>query len=425
MASASKQKGILGIAGACCSSEVVPKIEAYLKKWYGYRMSQGVSLLAVLANIDELPAIQALLRIASRHRTPKFRKEAYKFIEEIAERNNWTIQQLEDRTIPTGGFDDHREMEMDYGSRKFTAVLMPDLKVVVRTMEDKVLKSTPQPGANDDEEKAKEAKKALSSAKKEVKQVISKQNERLFEAMITEKQWDFGEWDTYYNHHPIMSSLCQGLVWTATREGEPPISFRPLDDMSLSDVADNEVILTPEHKVQLSHSTKVRKEEAKAWEKHFKEYKLKPTIQQFGKEPFELPSDMGASLEISDFDNHVLNCRHLGQKLKKHGFLRGPDEGDGYFFTYCRKLRSIDMEVVVEFSGCQTYLLDDDIALRNLHFTNFQEDESYLTPITKIPLGKVPPILLSESYNQIKEIASKAEHNPEFEGRDKPWRDSR
>ena len=119
--SAQKEKGILAVAGACCGVRAVPVVEHYLKTYYGYRVHQCRALIRMLSWIDHPSAIQVLLSVSSRFRTAGIRKEAEACVNELAERKNWTIAELADRTIPTAGFDADLQLVLDFGSRTFTA----------------------------------------------------------------------------------------------------------------------------------------------------------------------------------------------------------------------------------------------------------------------------------------------------------------
>ena len=131
--SAQKEKGILAVAGACCGAGAVPVVEQYLKTFYGYRVHQCRALIRMLSWIDHPSAIQVLLSVSNRFRTAGIRNEAEACVHELAERKNWTIAELADRTIPTAGFDDALQLVLDFGSRTFTASLDDELKLHLRS----------------------------------------------------------------------------------------------------------------------------------------------------------------------------------------------------------------------------------------------------------------------------------------------------
>ena len=128
--SAIASKGLLAIFRRLCGGAGrAPGRNAGLKEWYGTRAAQGKSLIIMLAWIEHPSAIQLMLSVGSRFRTKSFQEEATRQAETLAERKGWTLAELADRTVPSGGFDETGILELSYGERQFTARLLPDFKV--------------------------------------------------------------------------------------------------------------------------------------------------------------------------------------------------------------------------------------------------------------------------------------------------------
>ena len=147
-------------------------------------------------------------------------------------------------------------------------------------------------------------------------------------------------------------------------------------------------------------------------------HKVKPTFEQFRADLYTLSEDDQWDTEIDDFKDHVLECRAIGSRLKKYGYQMGPKEDDSYFYTWVKQLENLDVDVVIQFSGCQHFMQDEKVALRNLHFTKHYRTEVYHGRKVKLPLARVPPVLLSEAYSQFKEVAKNTDLDPGFEGMD-------
>ena len=67
------------------------------------------------------PLIIQFYSISRRYRAASIQAKARQLITQIAQRNNWTEDELADRTIPTAGLDDSGVLTLDYGERSFTA----------------------------------------------------------------------------------------------------------------------------------------------------------------------------------------------------------------------------------------------------------------------------------------------------------------
>jgi hypothetical protein len=355
---------------------------------------------------------------------------AGEFVKEIAEREGWTIDELADRTIPDAGFarpedDEGRPvgteavLVLDYGPRQFTVKLDDDLEPVVTTAEGKVVKSLPAPAKNDDAEKAKEAKKAFSEAKKQAKDVVKRQGERLYEALCTQRSWPFDDWKRYLADHPIVGRQCVRLAWAAFEPGEDGKflgCFRPLEDGSLTNEEDAAVTFPPDAVVRLAHQANVPATVGEAWRQHFADYDVEPLFVQFGRETYVLPEAKQKEAEVKDFEGHCLTTFQLRGRANKLGYQRGQAEDGGCFMTYFKPFPSLKLQAVINFTG--SFLPEQDIpaALESLCFERMKEGETAYWRRSTVELGKVPPVLLSECYNDLKQIAA------EGTGYDPEWR---
>lgn len=367
--SAAKEKGILAVASACCGAEAVPPIQNYLKTFYGWRPSQCKSLLAVLSWIDDYSAIGLLIGTSERFRTPSIRKEAERLVKELAERNGWSLDELSDRILPTGGFDAHGEQVIEFGHRSIAVKVDPNLKVHMFNENGKEIRSPPAPRDMDNEEPLKEGKRLLTGAKKAVKAIAKREPDRLYESMCTQRTWRFTDWDRYLNRHPIMTHFCQQVIWAVFEEsadspdgsddspkitpeipGKPIALFRPLDDHSLTDHQDNEVHLEDDAIIRVAHTLTIPSEERGAWIQHIRDYRIKPLIGQFPLDIYRLPEDLKGSTNLEMFKGHVIDGFSLERSAKKLGYVAGPRDGT-YYNNYVRKLIGPGLEMHIEVSG--------------------------------------------------------------------------
>jgi hypothetical protein len=368
----------------------------------------------MLVWIEHTSAIQLLLSVAKRFRTKGIQEEANKYVTILAERKGWTIDELSDRTIPTGGFDEKGEMELDYGTRTFTAKLDKELNVILLDSDGKVIKSLPNSRKDDDEEKAKEAKKLFSGCKKEVNSILKMQKERLYESMCTERKWSFEDWHTYLNKHILIKHYCQNLVWGIFEDNKLIKTFRPLDDGTITDYEDEEVTIKNNEIIRLVHASIVSEDVAKKWLNHFSDYEVIPVFEQFGKEYFILAEDRKDETDIKEFEGYLLEAFTLRGHMTKSGYVRGQAEDGGWFFTYKKNFTGLGMEAIIEFSGNGLPEENRTVALVKLYFVRTSNENSSYQNQT-LTLGEVPPVLLSECRNDLKTVAGAGT------GYDKDW----
>lgn len=395
-------KGLLAVASACAAERAAAPVARFLKEWYGTRAAQGKALIAMLAWIEHPSATQLMLSVGNRFRTKSFQEEATRQAEALAERKGWTLSELADRTIPSGGFDETGTLELSYGQRTFTAHLLPDFKVELHNPDGKKISALPEARQDDDAELAKEAKKAFSAAKKEIKSIVELQTDRLYEALCTERDWSFDDWSSYLNRHPVVRRLVQRLVWgqVETQDGSPRVvqTFRPLDDGSLSDADDNEVQVPAEARVRIAHDSLLSAEQAAQWQTHLADYEVVPLFQQLGKGVYALPAERNHADAIEDFEGHLIETFALRNRALKLGYTRGATEDGGWFYAYEKRFPTLGIVATIEFTGNGLPEENRTVALLKLSFASSHGG--------RLSLGKVPKVLLSECYNDLRLVAA-------------------
>ena len=413
LGSAIGEKGILALAAHTPGHLAVTLLQAYIRDHYP-RRAQIEAMLDGLADGYDPAVIQLLLGIARRYRTASVQEKARLLVERIAQGKGWSQDQLGDRTIPTGGFDDSGRLELSYGERVFVVTLDGAMKPVLHNPDGKEIKALPEPRQDEAPEAAKEAKQQLSSCKKELKQVITMQTARLYEAMCAGRVWPAAEWSEYLLRHPIAGRLVQSLVWLYEDDHGTAL-LRPSDDGSLLDANDDEVELAENSRLRLAHASLLDAQQIAAWQRHFKDYKLKPLFDQLA---HQLPdAALMAGRAIEDRLGWVGDTFGLRSAFGKQGYLRGQAEDGGVFTEYHKDFPSAGLRAQIEFSGSGLPEEQMAAALKTLAFYRLPQswrDEA-------VPLVDVPPVLLAEAYADYHAVArSTGGYDAQWESK-MPW----
>ena len=322
--SCSENKGLLGLTICAPGPDAGALVRRYLKD-NGNKVNQSKALLIALARNPSPAAIQVVLAAANRLKQKTVQGLAKALIDGIAEQRGWSADELADRTIPTAGFDEAGEMELDCGeARLFRAVYRGDGRIDLINPDGKAVKALPAPRGEADKEAVGESKKALANARKEVKQVEDMQRQRLYEAMCVERTWAPETWVTCLQHHPIAGRLCQRLVWLALDgEGRMKSSFRALEDGTLSSNTDERVELVGAAAVELAHQALVSPADAEAWVRHFGDYEVEPLFPQFGNPLLSAKGDVKEATAIEDRKGWMIDTFKLQSAVAKFGYERG------------------------------------------------------------------------------------------------------
>ena len=418
--SATPCKGLLAVAAAMGGPGLVAPSEKYIRTWFGNRMAQCKSLLQMLAWVDHPQAIQVILSIAARFRTKGIQKEAARLADQLAERRGWTREEMMDRTVPTAGFDATGTQVLDYGERQFTARLQEDFSILLTNSDGKAIKALPDAAKSEDPEEVKAVKKDFSAARKELKSVLKLQTQRLYEAMCTEREWPVSEWRHFLLAHPLVGRCCQRLVWIYRPPDGGEITFRPLQDLSLTDVEDEAVVLGNEGTVQLAHPVLLENDCLAAWRTHLADYEVPPLFDQLSHDPISLSTEKLEANALEDFRGHMLSTFQLRGRCGKRGYTRGEVLDAGSFTTYHKTFPGLGIQAVVEFTGSTLPEEDRSAALVSLYFTKFRPGEGggSIYAQRALKLSAVPRVLLSECWHDLRFMAEAGSgFDPDWEKR--------
>jgi hypothetical protein len=393
-------RGILGLATRAEGTFAVQMVRTYMRDHYT-RTAQVKALAEYLSGNPSPAALQMLLSIARRHRTNSVQVLAQALVERIADERGWTTDELADRTIPTAGLDERGILDLEIGSRLYQARLDAEDVLTLYNPDGKVVKSLPQVSDGPDKESAAEAKKTLANAKKELKLVHDFQAKRLYEALCTGRRWQFAEWRRFLLEHPIVGRLVQRLVWLGLDEnGESVGSFRPLEDLTLTDSGDNAV--DPSFAaVRLAHRSLFTAEQGEAWKQHLADYKIEPLFNQLDRPV--LASTAGSS--IDDRTGHIIEAFKLRGAAQKLGYERAQAEDGGWFTQYIKPFAGIAINAVLEFTGSPLPEENRAVAVLEVKFVRARKGQRSGYG-SQLALGDVPPVLLSEVWNDLHQIAA-------------------
>jgi len=174
-----------------------------LCKEHGKKVSQTKALLACLARNPAPAALQVVLGVSNRTKQKSVQAYAGDLVDDAADRRGWSPDELADRTIPSAGLDENGELGLDCGEdRQFKAVYLGDGKLNLLNPQGKPVKALPGPRGDEEKEVVAAAKKQLASARKEIKQTETAQQERLYEALCIGRVWPLELWQSYLVRHP-------------------------------------------------------------------------------------------------------------------------------------------------------------------------------------------------------------------------------
>ena len=437
--SAMADKGLLAFTAGMDDGELAGLVRAFMRDNPGRRAQFDALVRALYANGGRR-ALQVLLGVARRHKMAGIQATAGALVQETASERGWSAEELADRTVPTAGFDGDGLLRLPYGDREFTGRLTPDFKIEVSDETGRTRKSLPPARAGEDAETVKAAKKRLSAARKEAKEVLTLQSERLYEAMCASRTWSAPEWRELLAGHPLVGRLVTRLIWTVAAPGGETaaaedsgrdatgdagsaatagsgvsgeissagaiLTFRPTEDGELIGADDAVVELDERARVGLAHRVQLADEEAAAWREHLADYGVEPLFDQLSA---TAPRVAEGQMEMRDLQGHMTDTLALRGAAVKRGYKRGEVMDAGTFYDYVKGFAALGLSAVLGFTG--SWVPEDKIpcATKGLSFTRGDDDYEY-----EIPLTEVPPVLLAECRADYEALAALGPYDPDW-----------
>jgi hypothetical protein len=410
--SSAETKGLLALARAVPSSHAAAKTRWYLKA-HGQQTSQTSALLELLAAKADPPSLQVVLAAASRLKQKGVQKLAGDLVARIAEDNDWTLDQLADRSVPTLGLDETGRLDLPCGvdRRAYAARLDEALDLVLFNPEGRMVKALP----TGDDEATVDAKAAFADAKKTLAQVVTIQRERLFDAMCSGRVWPSEEWLGDIHGHPVLRKASQQLVWLGVdAEGAVQGAFRPTPEGDFIGADDAPVDPAAFAGIRLAHAMLVEPATDAAWLAHLADHEVSPLFTQFGR---AAPGPVAEDAEgIADRNGWITDTFTLRGLCKKLGYDRGAAEDGGHFGHYLRRFPVAGLIATINFSGNCLPEENMTAVIYDLRFARDRDGK----PAGEVPPAKVPPVLLAECWHDYHAAASKGAFNPDWE-RLSPW----
>lgn len=418
-----KKKWVLYAASIHGRERMVPVLYRQIQEWpehaRGAMAAEAVKALALNGSADALVLVD---QIARKFKFRQVKAAAGEALSYAAEQLGISRDELEDKIVPSLGFDEKMEQVFDYGTRVFRVYLNPSLELEVFDGDGKKLKSLPAPGKRDDEEKAQAANNAFKLMKKQLKTVVGNQKLRLEQAMSVERMWTVDKWQEFFVKNPVMHQFAIGLIWGLYEEGALKATFRYMEDGSFNTVDEEEYELPGEGLIGLVHPIELDQEAVAAWKEQLEDYEVTQPIEQLERTVYRLTEEEKGETELTRFGGKLLNGLSLSGKLQGMGWYRGCVLDGGGYFTFYRKDGDIGVEL--DFSGVFVGDENEEVTVYEAIFYKAGQahggDYGVIKKEDKYRLEEVKPRYFSEIVYQLaKATASSQEQLPYPECKDR------
>ena len=413
-----KRKWVLYAAaihgGDTIVTELCTQIQDWPKNARGAIAAEAVKALALSPSPTALVLVD---QISRKFKYYQVKSAAAQALDYAAQQLGLTRDEMEDRIVPSLGFDEQMERIFDYGKRQFKVVLTPALSLEVYDEKGKQLKNMPTPGKTDDADQAKAANDAWKLLKKQLKTVVTNQKLRLEQALITDRHWSTAQWKELYVKNPVMRQFATGLIWGVYEDKKLSETFRYMEDGTFNTVDEEEYTLPENGSIGLVHVVELSEEVLSAWKEQLSDYEISQPIEQLERPAFCVTEAEKEEMELTRFGGVVINSLSLSGKLQNMGWYKGEVGDGGSFDTYYRY--DGDKNAELDFSGDFIACFDTEVIVYGVHFAQATGGSQQLSPCR---LGEVDPRYFSETVLQLtRATAASTDRRPYPDCKKRRW----
>ncbi|HHK5536493.1 TPA: DUF4132 domain-containing protein [Bacillus mobilis] len=363
-----KKCGILSLYGIYSDDKMVGILKKQIDEWVldmrGKIAADAVRALGLSSSKFALMCIHAM---AFKYKHKQVRNAAKEALSLAAKARGITEEELEDQLVPDLGFNIRGEKKIDFGNRCFTAILTSESKIELETEEGKRMKSLPKPNTKDDIEKAELAKKELVALKKELRNALSMQKQRLEAALSLKRYWSYDTWRSIFLENPIMKQFAPSLIWGEYAEGKLLKMFRYAEDGTFYSMIGEKHEVSSGTVIGLIHPLELSGAEKEMWKEQLENSKIVQPFLQIERPVFV--GEENDKVTVERFGGILLNGRSLFGKMTKLGWVRGSVQDGGVYYTFYKEDTRTGLGAQLSFSGAPIgYEDEEDICVYDIEF---------------------------------------------------------
>ena len=346
-------------------------------------------------------ALMTLHDIAHRVKYKSVRGRAQAIVDEIARERGLTEDELADRIIPDCGLEPDGSKVYDYGPRSFTLMFDAAFKPVFKdNARNKIVKSLPKPGVKDDQDLAEAARADFKEVKKQLKQVITTQQPRLEQAMVTGRRWAPADFTALIARHPLMRHFASRLLWgvfhtKGKKKNTIDFCLRVDEEGALLDTNEDAVAIPDGRLVGLVHPLELDDAILKPWGAVFGDYEIVPPFPQLSRPTYDLSDQKPESKAITGFPTSTIAPGAVRGFIEKDLWLRGNAEDGGVVYSATKHFPGANVTACLNYSpgiyvgGAEW---DEPQVIESVSFWTGEARWSR----SSLELAKVPPTVVSE-----------------------------
>jgi hypothetical protein len=321
-AEAAYQKGFVWVLGALGDASIAPDIANFAFACFrkipmigavSHRV--GNACVNALAAMPGLEGVAQLSRLAARVKYDVARRLIEKAMNEAAERNQVSRDDLEAMAVPTFGLDAAGVRIERVGDCEASLTISREGASLLWSREGKALKSAP---ANVKEEHA-ELLTDLNRSVKEMDGQIAAQRSRLERQLISQGTCSFERWKAWYLDHPLVSHFATRLLWEFEEGGETRTAI-PWQG-NLVDWAGHAVQPSEQARVRMWHPIRSDVQTILSWRCWLEDHQVRQPFKQAHREVYLLTdAERDTATYSNRFASHIIRQHQFASLCRERGW---------------------------------------------------------------------------------------------------------
>lgn len=411
----SEHRWALAFAALLGDDRLVPLLTRQIRDWAeaarGKLSEYAVQALALLGSDTALLAVDALA-IRYRSKFKNIGKAATEAFAEAAAARGLTPEELGDRVVPWLGFEPGKPRLIPCGKTQVEVRLGSDFKFAFRdAATGKKVAKLPDSAPADVKAEFKELSASL-------KEAVKAQLLRMEALMVRQFRWTTARWRELYLAHPLLVPFAQRLVWGHFDDtGKLTATCRALDDLTLTDAADESFTLPATGQMGVVHPLELAPEPRTAWVRHLADYNIEPPFAQLDRPVVAVKPEQAALKFSKELTGTSLNAMTFKGRAERLGWGRGSVCDAGGISFYRKTFPNAGVEVFLGLEGMYVGVdMYSDVTLGEVFFVKsgsvkiggYEYDEPGNDADPRlVAFGAVPPIAFSEALGDLARIAGK------------------
>jgi hypothetical protein len=350
------------------------------------------------------PALFYLYSLWLGSKTNDYRKAALKPIEIAAKERGLSVLELGDQVIPEWQYDGY---VFDYGPRKFTLSVTPELELVLRDANGKVRAEMPKIGKRDVPELAAAAQAEWEKCQRFLNDTKLIQSTLLEKAMVDERRWSLENFNRVFLRHTLMRNFAQRLIWGVYENGLLGQTFLVGADATLSDADYRALLISDNAQVGLLHPVHLSPEGRSLWNGVLHDYEIIQPFPQLGRDVYTLTeAEQQAAAElhtkqITRFEGIEIKEKNLyGGKnsLTRKGWQFSEVDRVDRCQAYARKFLQAEVTAVLVVKFMMGVSYTSNYTFQSCYFRTEKDI---------LPLMQISPVIISEVLRDLTRITTK------------------